>query len=540
VIPRLELPPPRTVLVLVALAFALPGLAAHDPWKSFDAIAIEIVHQMQRTGNWIVPHIGGDPWIEDPPLYHWVALVFAKAFSWVLPLHAAARLASGLFVLGAFWFIYAAARAWAPEAERRGASSTALLVLLGSIGLIVHAHEAVADLAALTATCAAFLCWSHAERRPLPGGFGFGASLGAAFLAAGPVVPAAIYAAAVVAHLVSTPLRTRGAMLFLGSSLLLALALSGGWMLAYALRAPDLAAPWWGAATQPRGEFLPNLRYYLVTSSWFTWPAWPLALWALWMRRKALLEPRTIAPLASFLVIFIAIAYVGPQQDINCIAFLPALALLAPQGIDALRRGAANALDWFGVMTFGLFGALVWLGYVAMLTGQPSRIAKNFIKAAPGFTLEFSPLAVGFAALLLAAWLAVVVCAQPSPARGPLRWATGIALLWGSFATLWLPWADYQKSYRGVALELKSKIPAGTKCVGRASLGNAQRAALSYHGDIHTQPFDPAKPAACPLVIVQGNPQYEQDAPGPKWVKVAETARPRDKNERFRLYRYKP
>jgi hypothetical protein len=132
------------------------------------------------------------------------------------------------------------------------------------------------------------------------------------------------------------------------------------------------------------------------------------------------------------------------------------------------------------------------------------------------------------------------VCAQPSPARGPLRWAAGVALLWGSFAALWLPWADYQKSYRRVALELKSKIPAATKCIGRASLGNAQRAALSYHADIQTQPFDPAKPAACPLVIVQGNPQYEQDAPGPKWVKIAETARPRDRNERFRLYRYKP
>jgi hypothetical protein len=78
------------------------------PWKSFDAIAIEIVHQMHRTGNWIVPHIGGDPWIEDPPLFHWVALVFAKALSGFLPLHAAARLASGMFVLGAFWLIHTA------------------------------------------------------------------------------------------------------------------------------------------------------------------------------------------------------------------------------------------------------------------------------------------------------------------------------------------------------------------------------------------------------------------------------------------------
>ena len=50
-IPRLALPPRPAVLALLALAFALPGLAGHDPWKSFDAIAIEIAHQMHLTGD---------------------------------------------------------------------------------------------------------------------------------------------------------------------------------------------------------------------------------------------------------------------------------------------------------------------------------------------------------------------------------------------------------------------------------------------------------------------------------------------------------
>ncbi len=304
-IPRLELPPSRTVLVLVALAFALPGLVGHDPWKSFDAIAIEIVNQMQRTGNWVVPHIGPDPWVDDPPLYHWAALVFAKVFSWVLPLHGAVRLASGMFVLAAFWFIYVAARGWAPDEERPTAGATALLVLLGSTGLIVHAHEAVPDLAALAACCAAFACWSYAERRPLAAGAGFGASLGAAFLSAGPVAPAAILIAALVAHAASAPLRTRSAAAFLATATLVALAMSGSWLLALSLRAPDLASPWWSSATEPRGAFATNLRYYLVTGSWFAWPAWPIAFWAIWQRRKTLAEPRTLIPLAAFALLFL-------------------------------------------------------------------------------------------------------------------------------------------------------------------------------------------------------------------------------------------
>ena len=539
-IPRLELPPSRAVLVLVALAFALPGLVGHDPWKSFDAIAIEIVHQMQNTGDWLVPRIAGEPWIEDPPFYHWVALAFAKSFGWVMPLHGAVRLASGLFVLAALWFIYLAARHWAPEAERRATAGAAALVLAGSIGLIVHAHEAVPDLAALAATCAAFVFLSRAERRPLGAGIGFGASLGFAFLSAGPVAPAALGVAALIAPVACASLRTRRAWPFLGAALVAGAIVAGSWPLVLALRAPELAAPWWSAATQPRGAFLGNLRYYMVTASWFAWPAWPLALWALWSRRKTLLEPRTFVPLAALVLSLGAVAFAGPMQDINGIVLLPPLALLAAQGIGPLRRGAANALDWFGVMTFSFFAALVWLGYVSMMTGLPQRVAKNFIKAAPGYAPQFELLPFLAALALAAGWLVLVAWTKPSPTRGVLRWAGGIALLWGTFATLWLPWADYQKSYRGVALQLKSKIPSGATCVARSSLGIAQRAALSYHAGIQTQSFSRSRPAVCPLLIVQGNPQHERDAPGAGWAKLADVGRPRDRDERFRLYQLQP
>ncbi len=539
-IPRLELPPTRAVLVLVALAFALPGLIGHDPWKSFDAIAIEIVQQMQRTGDWLVPRIAGEPWIEDPPFYHWTGLAFAMAFGWALPLHGAVRLASGFFVLAALWFIYLAARHGSPVAERRATASAATLVLAGSIGLIVHAHEAVPDLAALAATCAAFVFLSRAERRPLGAGIGFGASLGVAFLSAGPVAPAALGAAALASCVACAALRTRRVWPFLGATLVAAAIVAGSWPLVLALRAPELAAPWWSTVMQPRGAFLGNLRYYMVTTSWFAWPAWPLALWALWSRRKVLLEPRTFVPLAALVLSLGAVAFAGPAQDINCMVLLPPLALLAAQGIGALRRGAANALDWFGVMTFTFFAALVWLGYVSMMTGLPPRVAKNFIKAAPGFASQFELLPFLVALALAAGWLVLVAWTKPSPTRGVLRWAGGIALLWGTFATLWLPWADYQKSYRAVALQLKSKIPAGAKCVARSSLGTAQRAALGYHAGIQTQPFSRSKPAACPLLIVQGNPQHERDAPGADWVKLADVGRPRDRDERFRLYQYKP
>ncbi|MGH8704036.1 MAG: ArnT family glycosyltransferase, partial [Burkholderiales bacterium] len=154
-LPRLALPPSRAVLALIVLAFVAPGLVGHDPWKAFDAIALEVAHQMHLSGDWLVPRIAGQPWLEDPPFYHWIALAFGKAFGWLLPFHDAARLASGLCMLAALWFLYLAARHAAPPRERsnavaderggsgahdrRAAGASAVLLLAGSLGLMVHA-----------------------------------------------------------------------------------------------------------------------------------------------------------------------------------------------------------------------------------------------------------------------------------------------------------------------------------------------------------------------------------------------------------------
>ena len=118
-----------------------------------------------------------------------------------------------------------------------------------------------------------------------------------------------------------------------------------------------------------------------------------------------------------------------------------------------------------------------------------------------------------------------------------LRWAAGIVLLWGTFATLWMPWADYQKSYRSVALQLRSKIPVGTAASRSAAWGCRRPRRSTTMPVSGRAPFDFGKPRACPLLLVQGSPKHEFDGPGAGWVKLADVGRPGDKGERFRLYR---
>jgi 4-amino-4-deoxy-L-arabinose transferase-like glycosyltransferase len=539
-LPRLPLPPSRAALLLIAAAFVLPGLAAHDPWKTFDTIAIEIAHQMHLSGDWLVPRLAGEPWIGDPPLFYWLALAFGKLFGWLIAFHNAARLASGMLVLGALWFAYLAARHAAPLEDRRPASALAALLLLGSLGMFVHAHTALPDLATLAAECAAFVCLARAARRPLKAGLAFGAALGIAFLATGPLIPAVLVATALLAHLACDELRTRRALVFIAAAAVVALPLAASWPLALWLRAPGFGAAWWAAATQPQGALGGNLRYFAVTLSWFAWPAWPLAAWSLWTLRREWRAPRIFVPAAAALLAFAGVAIMGPPQDVNALVLLPPLALLGAQGVASLRRGAANALDWFGVMTFTVFAGLVWLGYAALMAGTPARLEKNLLKSAPGFAAQFDPFALALAALLAAAWLYVAFFTAPSPTRGVTRWAAGVALLWSTVAMLWMPWVDYQRSYRPVALQLKSRIPAGATCIAGTNLGATQRAALSYHAGIRTRAWDRRKPAPCPFAIVQGSPRDEAGAPGPGWTKLADVGRPGDKGERYRLYRRQP
>jgi 4-amino-4-deoxy-L-arabinose transferase-like glycosyltransferase len=539
--PRSDLTSPA-LLAALAAAFILPGLAGHDLWKSQDAIALGIVHDMALHGEFIVPHVAGVRWLDDAPLYHWFALAFGLLLDFAMEFQAAARLATGAFVAAAFFLMYCAGRDWAePGGDRRASAAAALLILLGCVGLMVHAHEALPELAALAALCGAFAALPHAGARPARAGGAFGVALGLAFLAGNWIGPLALCAAAALAHATCPEWRTRRAAPFLAAALASALVVSLTWPLALALRSPEAFHEWWAYAWARHATLGENVRHLLANGSWFAWPAWPLALWSAWSLRRRWQEPRLFVPGVSLLLMLALQARWGAPEDQNLLVLLAPLALLAAPGLFTLRRGAVAALDWFGVLAFAFFTGLVWLGYSALAFGAPGPVARNLARIAPGFTAQVHPLAIALAAALAVAWAYLVFFTIFNPMRGVARWAGGIVLLWGTFALLLMPWVDYQKSYRPVALELKRKLPAAASCLAERSLGISQAAALDYHGGIRTRPFDPLNPAACPLVLVQGNPRHELDKPPPvgrrAWVKLADVGRPGDRAERFRLYR---
>ncbi len=535
-LPRLPFafPPRGAVLIILCALYILPGLVGHDPWKGDDITHFGVVYSILEGGGWMPPRLAGEVWLDSPPLYHWVAAVLAKVFGLILPLHDAARLTSGLFAGIMITCLAGAARRLIGQEAARGA----VLVAIGCLGLLVHAHETQPALVFLAAAAATYYGIALMPQFPLRGGIVAGTALGLGFLAAGLPALIALGAPLILLALISSQLHAADTMRGMLAALAISAALILAWSIAFYWLEPVSFAAWWArekADLRPVANIPLSLWNFLKLLGWFAWPALPLAAWTLWKERRRLGELRTLVPLVSFLVLFATQGIITDPRSLNALPLLPPLILLAAPATLSLRRGAANAFDWFGMMTFTLLASLIWLGWVAMVAGVPRKIANNFARMEPGFVAQFSSLAFAAALALTLAWLWLVFTSPRSPQRSAVHWAAGVTLCWGLITALWTPWVDHGRSYRSVAVSLKAALPARGDCIGGRGLSDAQRAAFHYFAGIQAL-REGSRATACHLYLVQGSAQREPLPPGKGWRKIWEGHRPSDRNERFRLY----
>ncbi|MBI5785924.1 MAG: hypothetical protein HZA64_10740 [Rhodocyclales bacterium] len=510
-------PLPWLVLLLCAV-YLLAGITGHDPWKSEDAVGLAVAHGFFAGDNWLKPTLAGEAWPEADPLWHWVAAATAGLTGFLLPFHDGARLASALFGGLFLFFVTGAAR----SLYGRDAGWGAPLLAIGTLGLLVPMHEAQPAAAVLATTAGAYWGVTLLVGRPLVGALVMGASYGTAFLAgglAGVLPPLTLLAIPLLQR------RFTAAMI----AVCLGAAIAATWPLLLAEHEPVYFDAWWAAelsAVELRGGFTTGHAKFL---GWFAWPILYVAPWAVWRARHHLASLDIAIPLLGTTVA-LGWFFSHEAKTENLLPLIPPLVLLAAAGTIRLRRGAANAWDWFGMMTLTIAAALVWLGFSAMHAGWPPKIAANIAKLEPGFVAQFSLLAALAGLAATAGWLAALLRLPRSPWRVVSRWAAGVTVAWVLLVALWMPWIDYGKTYRPVVASLRRALPADAGCVGRLSLGAPQRAALEYFGGIRTRWGS----KSCNWLVIQGGPT--ESAPD-GWTRVWEGHRPGDRGERLRLYR---
>jgi len=532
--------PLKTALFLVVcFAWLVPGLVGHDPWKYDEAVVFGSVNEILRSGDWVTFRIAGEAYVEKAPLFLWAAAFFAKVLGGVIPTYDAARLASGFFMA----LTLAALSAASIELIGLRTLRLAVLLFIGCLGLLLRAHEMMPDLAGLAGVALGLYGLILSARRPRLGGLAAGLGVGVAFLGNGFLHAGVLVATMALLPAVGPSWRTRAYAVTVGVALAAAAPLVAIWPVTLAAAAPGSLQAWLAAATASRWQEpfgrdqASDLFYFARVLPWYAWPAWPLAAWAVWRARRTLRQRREILlPLVAFAAFFLVTSILGDAREANGLPMLLPLALLGVAELDALPRGAASALDWFGMMTFLSFGALLWMGFVAAMTGKPAFAAEIIAREVPGYRYQFSFVAFALAALLTMIWIVVVARSLRSNSRAIVNWASGITMVWMLMMTLGLQLVDQARSYRALSARLVAQIPAGTTCIVRRNLGDPQRALLDYYARIRTVREEDPAAARCDTMLVQATPARTTPA-DPGWTEVWRGSRPGDRSEMFLLYR---
>jgi 4-amino-4-deoxy-L-arabinose transferase-like glycosyltransferase len=531
---------PRWVLILCATLWLAVGLFGRQPYKPDEAYTVGLVKSIVDSGDWVVPRLTGEPFMEKPPLFFVVAAGFAKGLWW-LPLHEAARLAVVVFVAIGLAAIAASARA----IHGAGSGRLAAILTLATVGTVVRMHQLITDTGLFAGIAVALLGLIEAPRRPRIGGLLLGAGLAVSFLSKGLLGPGLIVFTTLVL-LCMPPWRQPSFARTLSIAALVAMPLAACWLVPLALRAPDQLHVWF--YDNNLGRFLgsnnlgpkKDIFFYGRTLMWYAQPCLSLALWG-WVRNARNERPdeellKAAPPLALLAVGIAVLTLASDGRELYALVLVPAMSVAAVGGLKAVpvhveRRIAIAAAALF------LLPAAALLAFWALAMRTPALTAMLPSDVAMPEMVAPSPAAMVLYAVV-APTLVMMLALLRRPVRGalPLAGAAGVALLWASLVLPWGAYLDALKGYREVARSLGEHLP-NTACVASSGLGEGERALLDYYIGLRVRRAeDPASQAnECNALLVQSLASQPAEMRPPWRLRWTGARRGRDSSV-FRLY----
>ena len=543
---------PRWALLLLCIAYVVPGFVGRNPWKSSDVTAFGYMLELaQGRTPWFSPLLGGMPPDTEGLLPYWLgAWTIQIAPAW-FPVELAARLpfaALLILTLMATWYgVYYLARspgaqpvafAFGGEAPpldyARAIADGALLALIACLGLAQLSHEVTSYLAQLGCTALLFFAVSAMPHRTVFPAIALVTGLLGLTLAGAPALAALLGAGSMVLVVVAPGSDTNRRWPW---SLAIAVATLVAALVAWKL---DLWR-WRIVDTATGGKEWQSLARLLL---WFGWPAWPLALWTLWRWRRQIVSRQghrhLLLPL-WFAGVSIAATLTTQPADRALLLGLPALAALAAFALPTLQRSVGALIDWFTLLFFSVSAIAIWVIWIAMQTGVPAKPAANVAKLAPGFVPEFSALALAVALAATVAWCTLVWW-RASRNRAPI-WkslvlpAGGTTLAWLLLMTLWLPLLDYARSYAPQVQAVQAVLGTAPGCVQTVGLSRGQVAALQYHGQLNLQTAGLQDECDWLVADIASWPASERKVNAVLWELQATVRRPTDKTDHLLVFR---
>jgi 4-amino-4-deoxy-L-arabinose transferase-like glycosyltransferase len=519
------------LLILLCIIWVTMGIFGHQPWKPYEASSVSIIKNMLDQQLWLTATSASQTSLETPPLFYWSAALFGQLLSPILSLHDAARVASAFWMSLTLLVVGMIGR----EIWGQGLGRQTSFIFISSVGLIAIAHSLSPALPALTGSAMGLYSLALARRRPFRASALLGCGIGISFLSSG-LMPALISVlSALLLPLFFKTWRSKSYAIVLGLALLISMPWLVLWPAALWQVAPNQLITWWQTQLILSSSTHVDL---LRTIAWGAWPSLPLAIWGLWHYRKVLVsKPKFQLIMTHFIVALILIGFSGISEAPALTLLLP-LTLLAGGTVETLKRGAAGALNWFGLFAFGLAGILIWLGWIAFTTGWPERLSVRMHVLSGLSSIDINIISLTAAILASLVWIATINTKRSNRAA-ITDWAVGITMVWSLLMTLWLPLIDNAKSYYPVAKALKQNLPKNHGCVN-SIMGNDQADLMHYYINLKTKHIDGPNQFSCDLLLIQADKKHEKISLNDEWKLIWQGKRPADRNERFRLYQRKP
>jgi len=127
------------LLLLLAIGLLFVGIFDHSLWTPDEPRVAEIARNMAATGDYLIPHLSGSPFLEQPPLYYAVTGLFWKALGTAN--EGFGRLSSVLFALGTLLVIFFGMR----RLYDTGTAVPAVLIVSTTIGFFLYSHKMLVD-----------------------------------------------------------------------------------------------------------------------------------------------------------------------------------------------------------------------------------------------------------------------------------------------------------------------------------------------------------------------------------------------------------
>ncbi len=526
----------RVALLALIAVWLGSGIVGRDAWKPDEPIYLGILHSMLTVGGdaWWSPEIGGMLAEAELPFIHWINAAIAFLPHQFLPLHEAARFSSIAWIALSIFAVALAARQWSAG----HISYLAAVIFIGCLGLYDRAHAYLTENSIVAAIALVLYGASQLADFRNRATMIFVAAGVLAFASHGTLgallvsLPLVLFAFAPVLSMHRVALLRSVAFI-----VVVCIVLTG----VFASRAPDAFQLWVesgaGLVLSDRDNIAP--QNYVIALLWFSWPAWPLALWTITLRVRGFAggwaRAEILAPSIVIVSSFCLLNAFAEPRTVQALFFLPPLVLLAAFGVDTVRRSWYALIDWFGILVLGLAGLAALVVSFAVYFKWPTGLAIWISRFIPGFEGSTPWFGYATAAIAYVAWIALVQPAHQHSRRALINWAGCVTLVWVVAQALLLKPADYVTSHRASFQSLAGAWPIDG-CVSAVAMPASETALLHYYAEKTVVAAPSVAESDCDAVLIQrwrGAPP----APEPDQFNLrARAVRPGNSSESFELY----